>query len=77
MDLGVQYVNGDGVPQDMTQAYTWTAIAARRSKDPEVKARAEANLAQMAAHMPPQQVRAGEHAAAVFEPRTPGAPAHS
>ena len=53
MNLGVQYANGDGVPRDMVQAYKWTAVAARRTKDPRSKGRAGANLAQMAAQMAP------------------------
>jgi TPR repeat protein len=69
MNLGVQYVNGEGAPRDLVQAYKWTAVAARRTRDPEVKSRADANLAQMATRMAPQDVEAGEQAAAAFKPR--------
>jgi uncharacterized protein len=71
MNLGVQYANGDGVPRDMVQAYKWTAVAARGSKDPQVKGPAGANLSQMAAQMAPSDIEAGEQAAAAFKPRAP------
>jgi TPR repeat protein len=69
MNLGVQYANGEGAPQDMVQAYKWTAVAASLTRDPEVKSRADANLAQMSARMAPQDIHAGEQAAAAFKPK--------
>jgi TPR repeat protein len=68
MNLGVQYANGEGAAVDMNKAYKWTAVAAR-SKDPEVKARAQANLVLMAHQMAPADIEASQQAALAFKPR--------
>jgi TPR repeat protein len=77
MNLGVQYANGEGVPPDMVQAYKWTAIAAKRSTEPEVKARAQSNLTMMAHQMAPDDIEKGEQAALAFKPRARGGSTHS
>ncbi len=62
-NLGVLYERGDGVPQSLTDAYKWYAVAAAAG-DNESKSRISALATQLA----PDDLSAAQSAAASFRP---------
>lgn len=63
-NLGVLYERGQGVPQSLLNAYQWYAVAAAQG-DRESKARVEILKTQLS----PEDLAAGERAAAGFQPQ--------
>ena len=66
-NLGVMYMNGQGVPQDNVQAYVWISLAVSRAGNPNAW-QLDA-LAQVAMAMTPEQIAEAQRLAREWRPK--------
>lgn len=69
--LGTLYLYGDGVQQDVIDAYKWFLLSQGRAQRPSMRQLATETLTEAAEYLTAEQIEEAKHRAETWKPTTP------